>query len=198
MLDAPRVADGVPRAVRRAREDLSLSHLERRRHAARSSAPTRGTCPAPRSTSTRWRRRPRCSKGRTTSRRFRRPAARRSDDRASSCIVVRHRADRRPGRSASGRRRPADRLIVYEIAGDGFLRHMVRTIVGTLVEVGRGGAGRGVDRRGARVARSARAGPTAPPQGCSVAVESSGAQFARQMALAAGELASASDAGRVQ
>jgi tRNA pseudouridine38-40 synthase len=31
-----------------------------------------------------------------------------------------------------------DGLLTYEITGDGFLRHMVRAIVGTLVDVGRG------------------------------------------------------------
>ena len=34
--------------------------------------------------------------------------------------------------------RGAGRLLAYEVEGDGFLRHMVRAIAGTLVEVGRG------------------------------------------------------------
>ena len=54
---------------------------------------------------------------------------------------------------------------VIEVSGSGFLRHMVRTIVGTLVEVGRGRWGPveveqvlgGADRRAA--------GPTAPARG---------------------------------
>ena len=56
-------------------------------------------------------------------------------------------------------------LLVYEISGNGFLRHMVRAIVGTLVEVGRGW--RAADGVGALLGGGARgdAGATAPPHG---------------------------------
>jgi len=57
------------------------------------------------------------------------------------------------------------RLVVYEIAGNGFLRHMVRNIVGTLVEIGRGR--RPVEWVSEVLASRdrARAGPTAPAAG---------------------------------
>ena len=56
-------------------------------------------------------------------------------------------------------------LLVYEISGTGFLRHMVRTIVGTLVEIGRGR--RPVEWMAEVMAGRDRtlAGPTAPPHG---------------------------------
>jgi tRNA pseudouridine38-40 synthase len=51
------------------------------------------------------------------------------------------------------------------VAGDGFLRHMVRAIVGTLVEIGRGW--REPAEMAALLAGGTRAaaGATAPPQG---------------------------------
>ena len=58
-----------------------------------------------------------------------------------------------------------DRPLVMRIEGDGFLRHMVRNIVGTLVEIG---LGRWHSTRVTQVLASrdrSRAGPTAPPQG---------------------------------
>jgi tRNA pseudouridine38-40 synthase len=60
---------------------------------------------------------------------------------------------------------PPAGLIEYEIRGNGFLRHMVRTIVGSLVEIGRG---RRTPDWMADLLTSkerARAGPTAPAEG---------------------------------
>ncbi len=64
----------------------------------------------------------------------------------------------RPGRSSG-------RLITYEISGSGFLRHMVRAIAGTLVEVGCGR--RGSEWMSEVLASRDRtgAGPTAPAHG---------------------------------
>ena len=55
--------------------------------------------------------------------------------------------------------------LTYEVTGDGFLRHMVRAIVGTLVEVGHGF--RAIDTMSSLLQGSTRhdAGPTAPSQG---------------------------------
>lgn len=56
-------------------------------------------------------------------------------------------------------------MLVYEVRGGGFLHHMVRNFVGTLVEVGRGKLAPG-DLLPILLARDrTRAGPTAPPQG---------------------------------
>lgn len=57
------------------------------------------------------------------------------------------------------------RLLTYEIAGTGFLKYMVRNIIGTLIEVGDGrrSAISIPDLLGSR--NRAAAGPTAPPHG---------------------------------
>jgi tRNA pseudouridine38-40 synthase len=55
--------------------------------------------------------------------------------------------------------------ITYEVRGDGFLRHMVRAIVGTLVEVGRGWRDARSMAQLLDGGRRAQAGATAPPHG---------------------------------
>jgi tRNA pseudouridine38-40 synthase len=68
--------------------------------------------------------------------------------------------------------RPRSSMLIYEVTGKGFLRYMVRNIVGTLVEVGRGRLAPG-DVASILAARDrGQAGPTAPAQGlCLMNVE---------------------------
>jgi len=56
-------------------------------------------------------------------------------------------------------------LITYEVRADGFLRHMVRAIVGTLVEVGRGREPESWMSEVLESRARRRAGPTAPAMG---------------------------------
>ena len=56
-------------------------------------------------------------------------------------------------------------LTVIEARGSGFLRHMVRVIVGTLVEVGRGQRDRAAVEHALRSRDRCSAGQTAPPHG---------------------------------
>jgi tRNA pseudouridine38-40 synthase len=64
------------------------------------------------------------------------------------------------------------RILVYEVEGSGFLHHMVRNIVGTLVEVGRGAMEAGGMERILNARDRTKAGPTAPAQGlCLVGVK---------------------------
>jgi tRNA pseudouridine38-40 synthase len=56
-------------------------------------------------------------------------------------------------------------LIVFDITGDGFLRHMVRTIVGSLVEIGRGRRDGAWLHATVQARDRTLAGPTAPASG---------------------------------
>jgi tRNA pseudouridine38-40 synthase len=61
---------------------------------------------------------------------------------------------------------PGERgLVTYEVTGDGFLRHMVRAIAGTLVEIGKGRHPAGWMRDVIASRDRAQAGKTAPAQG---------------------------------
>jgi tRNA pseudouridine38-40 synthase len=56
-------------------------------------------------------------------------------------------------------------LVVYEVTGDGFLRHMVRAVAGTLVDIGRGRWPPGRMREVLASRSRGAAGPTVPPEG---------------------------------
>jgi tRNA pseudouridine38-40 synthase len=59
----------------------------------------------------------------------------------------------------------ADGLVLYEVTGDGFLRHMVRAIAGTLVDIGRGRRGPEWMRDVIASRDRSQAGKTAPAHG---------------------------------
>jgi tRNA pseudouridine38-40 synthase len=65
----------------------------------------------------------------------------------------------------SSRVRRDAHVVLYDISGDGFLRHMVRAIVGTLVDVGRGRRPSDEMREVLLSRDRGRAGSTAPPRG---------------------------------
>jgi tRNA pseudouridine38-40 synthase len=68
--------------------------------------------------------------------------------------------------------RPQTSILIYEVRGNGFLHHMVRNIVGTLLEVGRGKLAPADVTRILEARDRTQAGPTAPAQGlCLVKVE---------------------------
>jgi tRNA pseudouridine38-40 synthase len=68
--------------------------------------------------------------------------------------------------------RPKLELLVYEVRGSGFLHHMVRNLVGTLIEVGRGKLQPRDMLRILEARSRAKAGPTAPASGlCLIRVE---------------------------
>ena len=56
-------------------------------------------------------------------------------------------------------------LLVYRVRGSGFLKHMVRNIMGLLVEAGRGNADAASIERFLRNETGVKAGPTMPPGG---------------------------------
>jgi tRNA pseudouridine38-40 synthase len=69
-------------------------------------------------------------------------------------------------------RHPRTSMLIYEVSGNGFLHHMVRNMVGTLMEVGRGKLEPGGIIRILKARDRTMAGPTAPAQGlCLVEVE---------------------------
>jgi tRNA pseudouridine38-40 synthase len=60
---------------------------------------------------------------------------------------------------------PAEDLLVYRVRGNGFLHHMVRNLVGTMLEIGRGQFPAGSMTQILEARSRSAAGPTAPAKG---------------------------------
>lgn len=58
-----------------------------------------------------------------------------------------------------------DAMLIYEVSGSGFLKHMVRNIVGVLLEVGKGNLNRNDVLARLESPHAIRPGPSAPPSG---------------------------------
>jgi tRNA pseudouridine38-40 synthase len=56
-------------------------------------------------------------------------------------------------------------MLIYEVSGSGFLKHMVRNIVGVLLEVGKGNLSRNDVLVRLQSPQGIRPGPSAPPSG---------------------------------
>lgn len=67
--------------------------------------------------------------------------------------------------TSAGWRREGEQTLIFEIGGKGFLRYMVRSLVGTLVEIGRGQRPAGDIARLLATPDRAQAGRTAPALG---------------------------------
>jgi tRNA pseudouridine38-40 synthase len=95
------------------------------------------------------------------------------------------------------RREPPEQdLVVLEIEADGFLYNMVRAIVGSLAEIGRGARPMSWMERVLDAADRRVAGPTAPPQGLFLMhVTYDEAVGGRQSAVGSGEAEGAGDQG---
>jgi tRNA pseudouridine38-40 synthase len=65
----------------------------------------------------------------------------------------------------SSRAEPAGDRLLYRVRGSGFLKHMVRNMVGVLLEVGKGNLGSEEIREWLRAGVAFKAGPTAPACG---------------------------------
>lgn len=76
------------------------------------------------------------------------------------------------GREVRDADHPREEELVYEVRGRSFLRYMVRKIVGTLIEVGKGKLVAADIPKLFELRDRSRSGPTAPPHGlCLVSVE---------------------------